>query len=90
MLGWARCRFHKKRAGTEYNELMFLHPVLSVGYVVHSGAFLARTSAYYFSGSSGTGAVCIKSALGHVMPNLCFYISWDLRGHIVRSDASGV
>jgi hypothetical protein len=32
-----------------------------------------------FSCSSGPDAVFIKSALGQVMPNLCFYIRWDLR-----------
>jgi hypothetical protein len=34
---------------------------------------------HYFSCSGGHGAVSINSALGHVTPNLCFYIRWDLR-----------
>jgi hypothetical protein len=38
MLSWARCSFHKKRAGAHYAELVFLHPVGYVGHVVHFGA----------------------------------------------------
>jgi hypothetical protein len=33
-----RCDFHKKHAGTRYNELVFLHLVGFVGHLVHSGA----------------------------------------------------
>jgi hypothetical protein len=32
----ARCSFHKKRVGTRYVKLVFLHPVGSAYHVVHS------------------------------------------------------
>jgi hypothetical protein len=38
MLGWDPYGFDKKRAGTHYAELVFLHPVAYVGCVVQSGA----------------------------------------------------
>jgi hypothetical protein len=34
--GCARCSFHKNRGGTRYVELVFFHPVGSVGHVVYS------------------------------------------------------
>jgi hypothetical protein len=37
MLEWARCGLHKKRAGTPYGELVFLHPLRSAGHVVYYG-----------------------------------------------------
>jgi hypothetical protein len=48
-----------------------------------------KTLTYYFSCSCGTGAVSIKIALGHVSPNLCFYIRWDMWGHVMHFGASG-
>jgi hypothetical protein len=41
-LRWAWCSFHKKRIGTRYAVLVFLHPVGSMGNVAHSGAPRAR------------------------------------------------
>jgi hypothetical protein len=33
---------------------------------------------HYFSCSGGPGTVSIKSAPGHITPNMCFCILWDL------------
>jgi hypothetical protein len=38
MPGWDRYVFDKKCVGTRYAKLVFLHPVGSVGHVVHFGA----------------------------------------------------
>jgi hypothetical protein len=49
LLGWDRYRFNKKHAGIRYVELMFLHPVGSVGHVVHSSASgLQNVDALFF------------------------------------------
>jgi hypothetical protein len=48
MLRWDWYRFHKKRTGTHYAELVFLHPVGSAGHVVHSIAFGHEMSTQYF------------------------------------------
>jgi hypothetical protein len=39
VLGWDWCRFDIKHAGTHYAELMFLHPVESLGDIVHFSVF---------------------------------------------------
>jgi hypothetical protein len=38
MLEWTQCSFHKKRAETHYDELVFLPQVGFVGHLVHSSA----------------------------------------------------
>jgi hypothetical protein len=87
MLGWDWYRFnkmcvekrytkvvflHKKCAGTHYDELVFLHPVGSMGHIVHSGVTEARNIDAPFLSSGGLGAVSIKRAPGDVTPNLYF------------------
>jgi hypothetical protein len=79
MLGWDQYRFDKKSIVTRYVELLFLHPVGSVGHVVHFGTSGRESLTHYFLCSGGTGTDLTKSISGHVMPNLCFCIRWDLR-----------
>jgi hypothetical protein len=39
MLRWYRYKFHKKRVGTRYAKLVFLHPLGYMGHIVHSSLF---------------------------------------------------
>jgi hypothetical protein len=78
MIRWAWCSFQKKCTGTHYSELVFLHPLGSVGHIVHSGASGPQNIDAPFLCLGGTSTDSIKSALGHVMLNLCFSIWWDL------------
>jgi hypothetical protein len=71
-------RFPKKSGRTRYAELAFLHPMGSAGQVVHSAVSGRETSTHYFLCSGRPGAVFLKSVPGHVTPNLCFCIRWDL------------
>jgi hypothetical protein len=79
ILGTARYRFQKKHARTRYTEFVVFHPVESTSHVVHSDTSGCETSMHYFSGSSRTSAVSIKSASRHVMSNLCFFIQWYMQ-----------
>jgi hypothetical protein len=64
LLRWDRCGFHEKRAGSQYDELLFLHPVGTVGYV---------------SCLDETGTDSIESGSEHVTSILCFCIRWHLK-----------
>jgi hypothetical protein len=78
MLGWDPNGFHKKHARARYAERVFLHPLGSSVHVVDSGVSGRGTSMHYFSCAGGTGKDSTKVKLGHVTPNLCFCIRWDL------------
>jgi hypothetical protein len=78
MFGWKQYRFHKKHARTRYAKIMFLHPVGSVGHVVHSGAFGLQNIDTLFVMLGWDRYRFNKNASGHVMPYLCFLIRWNL------------
>jgi hypothetical protein len=86
---WAQCGFHKKHVGTRYAKLVFLHSMGSTCHVMHSLCPGRENLVHYFSCSCGLGTDSIKSVLGHVTPNFCFFCTlWDLRD-IVHSGVFG-
>jgi hypothetical protein len=64
---------------TSYNDLCVLHRVGSAGHIVDFSASGRKTSKHYFSCLGGTCTDFIKSAPGHVTPNSCYCLMWDLR-----------
>jgi hypothetical protein len=80
--------FDKKLIGSRYAKLVFLHPVGSVGHVVHSSSASGHeTSTHYFSYSGWTGKDSTKSAPEHVLPNLFFLHLVGSARHVVHSGA---
>jgi hypothetical protein len=89
VLGWARCSFHKKRTGTRYAEIVFLHRVESEGHVVHSGTFGMRNiNALFFMLGWGRYRFDKKHARTHYI-ELVFLYPVGFAGHVMHSGASG-
>jgi hypothetical protein len=88
MPGWARSGFHKKRARTHYAALMFLHPVGSMGHVVHSGVFEAQNVDTLFFMHRCVRCGFHKKRVGTLCTELVFLHPVGYVGHIVHSSAS--
>jgi hypothetical protein len=88
MLRWAQCDFHKKHTGTNYAELVFLHPMGSMDHIVHSSA----------PGPQNVNALLFKRGwdwyefnkmrTGTCYTELVFLNPVGYTVHIVHSDAS--
>jgi hypothetical protein len=76
MLVWDRYIFQKKRTGTRYAKLMFLHPVGCVCHTVHCGVSRARNVDTLFFLLCWDWYGFHKKASGQLMPNLCRCIRW--------------
>jgi hypothetical protein len=78
MLWWDRYRFDKKRTGTHYAELVFLHSMRYAGDIVHSGAFGARKIDFLFFILGWDRCGFYKKCVGTRYAELVFFmLEWD-------------
>jgi hypothetical protein len=87
---WAWCGFRKKHPGTCHAKLMFLHPVGSVGHIVHSGVSrLWNVDALFFL--VGYARCCFhKKRLETCYAELVILYPVGYAGHVVHSGASSL
>jgi hypothetical protein len=88
MLGWDRYGLHKEHAGTCYAKHVFLHPVRSVGYVVHSSGIGARPIDVIFFMLRWDQYGFHKNCSGTRYAKLVFLHLVGYAGHVMHSGAS--
>jgi hypothetical protein len=90
MLGWDWYGFDRKSAGVCYADLVFMHPLGSVGHIVHSGVFRARNMLALFFMLGWDWYGFNKKRDGALYVEIVFLHLVGSAGHIVHSGASGV
>jgi hypothetical protein len=89
MLGWAQCRFHKKRVKTRYAELMCLHQMGSTDHVELFGAPGPRNVDALFFMLGWARCRFHKKRVETRYTELMFLHQVGSMSHIVRSGPSG-
>jgi hypothetical protein len=77
MLGWDWHRFHKQCDGIRYIKLVSAFGRICESRIAFRRVREQNVVALFFC-SGGPSTVSIKSVPGQVVPNLCFFIWWDL------------